>query len=630
MPRDFLPCFGSRVCRSSLWIVLAVLLGLFWAANGLPARGQETLRQLDSQTFHDVVEEDLTNASKPPADGWSGGPTADSDTHGQTGDASASVLLPADCNGNGIPDEEDIASGTSRDCNATGIPDECEIRARQLGKLMADDASRDDVFGSVVAVSGDTIVVGARLNDHACPEDDTDCNSGSAYVYQSLDGAWQQVAKLVSNDLAPRDSFGVSVSVSRGTIMVGASGADTERGSNAGAVYVFREVAGVWTQVEKLAPEDAAANAGFGRAVCIKARTAIVGAPGANGGDGAAYIFQEFDGLWRQTARLTVDDTWVEAEFASSVAVDGDTAVVGAFFDTVDGRIRKGSAYVFRELDGAWRQVAKVTDSSKQLTRYFGYAVAVRGDTVLIGAPLAEDYRTGRGAAFFFREVDGVWTQIAKVRAPDSDGLESFGYSVSLNGLAALIGAPTDSYVAIFSGAAYLFREGEDRAWRPVTKFKASDAGRPDYFGSAVSLSGDLAVVGAYQDGDEGPYTGSAYAFDLSTVVADCDGNRIPDECELLDSDCNANGILDMCDLGSRASNDCNLNRIPDECDGLGDLDGSGRVDLFDYAVITACLSGPRLSYSSWATCCLGDFDADWHIDLADVAEFQRRIETAP
>ena len=274
----------------------------------------------------------------------------------------------------------------------------------QQAKLTADDGAEGDWFGHSAAVDGDTAVIGAvRDNDGDF--------SGSAYVFvRAADGAWRQQAKLTAADSAAWDYFGMSVAVNGGTAVIGADH-DDDRGSNAGSAYVFvRGTNGRWSQQAKLTAPDGTAENRFGGSVSASGGTTVIGA------SGSAYVFvRAADGTWMQQAKLTASDGAAGDSFGSSVSVSGGTAVIGAYEDDDKGE-DSGSAYVFvRAADGTWSQQAKLTAPDGAAGDWFG-SVAVNGDTVVIGAAGDDDKGDDSGSAYVFvRAADGTWSQQAAV-----------------------------------------------------------------------------------------------------------------------------------------------------------------------------------------------------------------------
>ncbi len=228
----------------------------------------------------------------------------------------------------------------------------------EVAKLLADDGVSGDTFGYSVAVAGDTAVIGA------VGDDDNGDTSGSVYVF-TRDGAgnWSQQAKLTASDATAFHRFGHSVAVAGDTAVIAANG-DGDNGIAAGAAYVFtRDGAGNWSQQAKLTASDAAASDRFGRSVAAMGDTAVIGSPDDDNSTGSAYVFtRDGAGNWSQQTKLTAADATAIDHFGGSVAVTGDTAVIGSTNDN-DG-LSNGSAYVFtRDGAGNWSQLAKLTAS---------------------------------------------------------------------------------------------------------------------------------------------------------------------------------------------------------------------------------------------------------------------------
>ncbi len=388
-------------------------------------------------------------------------------------------------------------------------------------KILASDGTVYDYFGYSVSVSGETAVVGAYLDD------DLGDRSGSAYVFEKVGGVWTQQAKLLASDGAMHDYFGLSVSVSGETAVVGAY-LDDDLGDRSGSAYVFERVGGVWTQQAKLLASDGATHDRFGWSVSVSGETAVVGAwrDDDNGfNSGSAYVFEKVGGVWTQQAKLLPSDGEVYDRFGWSVSVSGETAVVGAYDDDNNGT-RSGSAYVFEKVGGVWTQQAKLLPSDGAGGDHFGLSVSVSGETAVVGAYLDDDNGLGSGSAYVFEKVGGVWTQQAKLLASDGVQRDYFGFSVSVSGDTAVVGAYGDDDNGTSSGSAYVF-EKVGGVWTQQVKMLPSYMLGNDEFGDSVSVSGETAVVGAHLDDDNGNNSGSAYVFDLGGCPADLTGDGV-------------------------------------------------------------------------------------------------------
>ena len=344
--------------------------------------------------------------------------------------------------------------------------------------------------------------------------------------YQLLQ--WQE-AKRTADDGAASDSFGWSVAVHGDTAVVGASGND-DRGNDSGSAYLFTRASdGTWSQTAKLTASDGAEGDIFGWSVAVHGDTAVVGASGNDdrGNDsGSAYLFtRASDGTWSQTAKLTASDGAAGDEFGYSVAVDGDTAVVGASGNDDRGN-DSGSAYVFVKPATGWAtgtQTAKFTASDGATEDIFGWSVAVDGDTAVVGAYGDDDKGSNSGSAYVFVKPATGWatgTQTAKLTASDGAASDEFGTAVAVDGDTVVVGAYADDDRGNDSGSAYVFVKPAT-GWANGTqtaKLTASDGAASDEFGTAVAVDGDTVVVGAYADDDaNGSDAGSVYAFGIQS-----------------------------------------------------------------------------------------------------------------
>lgn len=270
-------------------------------------------------------------------------------------------------------------------------------------KLVAPDGDVEDEFGDVVSLSGDTVVVGVAEDSDLGP------SSGSAYVFVRSGTTWALEQKLVAPDGAASDRFGYSVSISGDTLLVG-SRLDDDLGNSSGSAHVFVRTAGVWSHQQKLLASDGAAADQFGEAVSVDGDTALVGAPrdDDNGSSsGSAYLFVRSGTTWTAEQKLTPLDGTASDQFGQAVQVSGDRAVIGAFTDDAVAPIA-GSAYVFERSGGVWTQDQKLLAADGAEGDRFGSSVALAGDTVLVGSPLDDDEGLTSGSAYVFIVIDSV------------------------------------------------------------------------------------------------------------------------------------------------------------------------------------------------------------------------------
>lgn len=376
----------------------------------------------------------------------------------------------------------------------------------QRAKLTASDAAEGDRFGSSVSISGDTVGIGAEAGDSGIR------GSGSVYVFNRSGATWTQQRKLdIVGDIAG-DMFGDDVSISGDTVVVGASRDDTVE-PDSGSVSVFRRSGSAWTQEATLLACDAAEDDAFGATVAISGDTAVVGAQGSDGagppGSGSAYVFTRSDSVWSPQAKLTATDAAWGDWFGGDVAISGDTAIIGANGDD-DGGSDSGSAYVFARSGSAWNQQAKLTASDAAPDDCLGFSVSVSGDTAVVGAV---GDNAGIGSVYVFTRSGSTWKQQARLTASDAATGDHFGWSVALSSDTLVVGAKGDDVGALSdAGSAFVFTRSGSR-WTQQAKLTASDAATGDCFGNSVSVSGNIAVVGAYQDDGVGANSGAAYVF---------------------------------------------------------------------------------------------------------------------
>ena len=397
----------------------------------------------------------------------------------------------------------------------------------EIQKILASDGVADDQFGVSVAIDGDTAIVGAYMDDGIVS------NSGAAYVFIRSGGVWTQQAKLLAVDGAADDNFGISVAIDGDTAIVGAYLVDDNDTIppvlDIGAAYVFKRTAGVWAQQAKLLPEPWAVenrNHHFGWSVAIDGGTAVVGANNANlsrrSGIGAVYVFVESGATWTQQQKLQIfysspDDPVESGSFGNSVSISENTLIVGVPEDSRD-TYNIGRAYVFTRTDGVWTPEATLLADDGADFDYFGWSVAIDGDTAVVGAYLDDESAVDSGSAYVFTRSDDVWTQETKLISVDSAANDQFGNSVAISGDNILVGAALNDDNGSASGSAYVF-EKPVTGWTSASpliesaKLMSSDGTADDSFGIAVAISGDTAMIGAYGDDDNGSASGSAYFF---------------------------------------------------------------------------------------------------------------------
>lgn len=316
--------------------------------------------------------------------------------------------------------------------------------------------------------------------------------------------------RLTGSLEATLDHYGACVSIDGHTMVVGAADSDVG-GSAAGRVYVYVKVTSGWRQQAVLYASDPAANDRFGCAVELKGNTLAVGARGhatALGGasGGAVYIFTRVGVTWTQTAILEAASV-TSGRLGSSVALDGDTLVAGAYLTDIDAT-DTGSAYVFVRAEGVWSQQAQLLPDVAELSSQFGHAVAISGDTIVVGR-YAKDggASTSAGDAFVYVRDGVTWSQQAHLLPTTVDG-GFFGDALAIDGNTIVVGAVREDTVqGTDFGAVYVFvRDGItwDLEERIIPVPLAAVGATADFFGSSIALRGDLMAIGASGGGLSG------------------------------------------------------------------------------------------------------------------------------
>lgn len=368
--------------------------------------------------------------------------------------------------------------------------------------------------------------------------DDTAVDSGAVYVFTRVGATWTQQAYLKASNVQGSDRFGFTVAVSGDTIAVGAPGEDSaapgvngDEADNSlestGAVYVFTRSGASWSQQAYLKASNPDSTDSFGVALGLSGDTLAVGAnwedstaTGVNNDEtddtavqsGAVYVFTRSSNTWSQQAYLKASNTDAGDEFGTALALDGNTLAIGAWeedsaatgvngSESSNASDTSGAVYVFTRSGVTWTQQAYLKASNTMVGAQFGFSVALSGDTVAVGAP---EHQTG--AVYIFSRSGGVWSQQAARTA--NRPADAFGYSVALSNTMLVVGARTESrggsglnddppFATIeASGAVYVFTQSAT-SWSQLAYIKASNPDPFDQFGFSVAVSGSTIAVGA-------------------------------------------------------------------------------------------------------------------------------------
>ncbi|HHZ98286.1 MAG TPA: hypothetical protein EYN68_01745, partial [Candidatus Marinimicrobia bacterium] len=416
--------------------------------------------------------------------------------------------------------------------------------------------------------------------------------SGAVYVYKRTGTTWAQEAYIKASNSEATDYFGEVVALDGDTLAVGAyledSSQDTitngttassnNSSNDSGAVYVYKRTGTTWEQEAYIKASNSEANDYFGNSVALDGDTLVVGAYGedsnqttitndnstassnnSNSRSGAVYVYKRTGTTWTQEAYVKASNSEATDWFGSSVALDGDTLAVGAYKEessqttitndnstasSDNSNNRSGAVYVYKRTGTTWAQEAYVKASNSEATDEFGYSVALDNDTLAVGVRDEDSNQTtitndnstassnnsssASGAVYVYKRTGTTWEQEAYVKASNNDASDVFGYRVALDGDTLAVGAfgedsnqttiTNDNSTASSnnssddSGAVYVYKR-TGTTWAQEAYVKASNNDASDLFGYYVALDGDTLAVGAdYEDSNQTTITNGTSA----------------------------------------------------------------------------------------------------------------------
>lgn len=387
-------------------------------------------------------------------------------------------------------------------------------------RVVAPDGVTNDRFGQSVGISGETVVAGAYLKLIG-----SNTFQGAAYVFActAANRNWTQQAGLVSIDGSPGDQLGFSVAISGETAVVGVPQDDFGSNFDQGSAYVFLRIGTTWVQQQKLTAADGAMNDQFGFSVAISGETIVVGAhlddTVATSDHGSAYVFVRTGGTWSQQQKLTASSPASGDRFGAAVGISEDTLVVGAVQDDVGANPDQGSASVFTRTGSVWSLQQQLTATGGAASDLFGASVAIEYNTLVVGAPFDDASSANDGSVLVFVRSGTTWSQQQQLTAPDAADGDGFGSAVALNRETIVVGAPGDDSPAnADQGSAYVFVRTV-ATWSHQQKLIAVDGAASDGFGYSVGLSGEIITIGARLDDEAFADQGSAYVFERAGTI---------------------------------------------------------------------------------------------------------------
>lgn len=387
-------------------------------------------------------------------------------------------------------------------------------------KIYGSDTAAGDYFGSSVSIDGDTLLVGAFYDDE--PQTDT----GAGFIFERTGATWTQSAKLVSGDPAMHDGMGFDVSLSGDVAVLGAPWDDlaipnSETKYNTGSAAIFENNGSDWIHKQKIVASDAQALDNLGWGVSIEGTRLAVGAPKADVSNladaGAVYIFEDIGGTWTEQAKITAPSPDESEEFGRGVKLLGNIIFIGAWrSDAAVGDA--GAVYVFQESSGIWSHQQTITASDAVTGDGFGEYVAADNDLLLIGSWLSDDKGAASGSAYVFRLVNNTWTEEAKLIAPDGAAGDRMGFRLDISNGIAAVGSRDDDHSGFFdAGSTYLFKQ-INGSWQQLVKLVANDAQSNDNMGIGVAVSVDTVASSAERTDQSGTDSGSVYLDDIPSA----------------------------------------------------------------------------------------------------------------
>ena len=390
-----------------------------------------------------------------------------------------------------------------------GLVAETVVSAKEV-KLIGAEGGTGNRQLAVDIVAG-TVIVGAHAENYA-------------KIYVLDNNRWKLGAQVSEAEGSFGWAVAIGSLHLRGAPHAAIVGApnNSDRADSAGAAFVYAPSGGTWKQQAKLTADDAAATNNFGHAVSIDGNTAIVGSPksdDARKNSGSANIFVRDGARWKQQARLLPKDLVGSDAFGDNVFISGRTAVVGAPQHSHSGLRFPGAAYVFVREGENWVQKAKLIAGDAAKSDRFGHSVAMSGNTIIVGAPL-HDTPAGKdaGTAYIFISDGDSWKQQAKLMPAKAEPANQLGFRVATTGNIAIVGAPARKEGARASGAAYSFVRVE-RVWEEKEKVVPKDGERDLKFGSSIGMSDNSVVISSHNAVNEGPgFANGTAAYVYSSI----------------------------------------------------------------------------------------------------------------
>jgi hypothetical protein len=420
-----------------------------------------------------------------------------------------------------------VASPTSKKVKVFSLSDfftpQLFSNANGLTEIAPSDLLAYDYFGLSSSIDGNQAIVGASTERGTTLPTPGNIygvhdRTGAAYILeQNTPGDWISKIKLEPADGQPYDAFGGSVEIKGDIALVGSKFND-EKGANTGAAYVYeKDELGYWYLSQKLLPSDGVDLNLFGYAVALQNETAVISAVynSVNGvtRSGAAYVFEkDANGAWLETAKLQANDPGIDDHFGYKVAIDENLIIVSAMLEDEGGQ-DAGAVYVFeKQVSGSWVQKQKLLGSDAGYDDRFGSGIDIEGERILVGASRQDPFGINTGKAYIFEKSGSSWIEVATIVSNDGSAQRDFGNDLALDGNFAAIAAFRNSGDR---GSIYLFERQSQAQWSQVQKIMPSSLDGSDFFAINLEMKDGKFISGASCDDDLAINAGKVYIFDL-------------------------------------------------------------------------------------------------------------------
>lgn len=408
-----------------------------------------------------------------------------------------------DCNGNGLSDVNDICSGASADCTVNGLPDDCETVPDCNANGLSD-------VNDVCSLSS------ADCNENSIP-DECDVTTQSSTDW-NLNGLLDEcelapcvVDKLTMPNPISESRFASALALGGDYLVVGATNGDGVV-PDSGVAYVYHNIGGTWMLEATLQANDGAANDNFGAAVAISGDYIVVGATGDDDvplNSGSAYVFERSGTSWSQTQKLLASPITAQAFFGRAVAMENDLLVIG---EPKSSNL-PGAAYVYRRNASLFQLETKLVNWDGNYSDQFGGAIALQSGRIAVGAAAHPYLGSTPGTVYVFQYLGGSWIAETKILPIDFQVASGFGASIALGSEDMIVGAPGTNEGPISDcGAAYMFRK-EGSNWFQTARILAPTIAPSDSFGSKVALYDTTTLIAKAADDEQGTDSGAVYSY---------------------------------------------------------------------------------------------------------------------